>query len=372
MKIQAGQRVFTRSSITNEEFEYFLPSTISDIEAPPPPATLSPPTDDDVFLPHAAIVASRGRVMLSAETIEQARLLEALVYSWRGKSPDIASFPDLHAKANGVNRTRSTYRDSMVWVDGLRPVDAKLIPGPASTVLPLMLDYADFLRRRDIPALVKLAIAHYQILMIHPFFDGNGRLSRLLALINAQPVVGTSRAFAIVAVLAMHRRALRGLFHEARAGNLCNYLAYWEKVVAWSDVCVAQAAQYRELAMNKISQEISMFKSIQRLATFLIEAPLFTQARLASDLNLSGKLGLRYVDQLRKSEVIELHPTANGAQCFRCPTSVSYWRQVMENTASTSTQLLQPAAISSCAALPMPSQTPLSTRSQKPDSPSDR
>jgi Fic family protein len=341
VKIPAGQRIFARSSITNEEYEYFIPSIVSNIEASPQCVTLfSPLIDENAFLPHAAIMVSRGRTMLSAEVIEQSRSLVALTRSWRGKSLDIKRVAHLHAIANGGNSAHSAYRDSMVWVDGLRPVDAKLIPGPASTVLPLMHDYIAFIRRSDIDIKTKLALAHYQILMIHPFFDGNGRLSRLLAVINAQPVLGTSRAFAIAAVLAMHRRALRDLFHEVRAGDLRNYLAYWEKLISWSSDCVAKAAHCRELAVDKISQRLSMFKSIERLAAFLIERPIFTQSQLARDLRLSEKLGSRYIDQLSKHDIIELHPSTNGVRCFRCPISVEYFRQVIRETASSSMQLL--------------------------------
>ncbi len=346
MRLLAAQRIFTRSSITSEEFEYFIPSVISNIEASPLSVTVPPPADDNTFLPHAAIMASRGRVTLSVEIATHARFLNVLARSCRGTFLDVESIRELHAEANVANGTRSTYRDSMVWVDGLRPVDAKLIPGPASTVLPLMRDYIAFIRRDDVDIKTKLALAHYQILMIHPFFDGNGRLSRLLALINAQPVVGTSRAFAIAAVLAMHRRALRDLFHEVRAGDLCNYLAYWEKLISWSSDCVAKAAHFRELTADKISQRLSMFKSVDRLATFLIESPIFTQAQLANGLHLSEKLGSRYIDQLSKNDIIELHPSANGVRCFRCPTSVEYWRQVMQETASSSMQLF-PQSMSS-------------------------
>jgi|GEM_PF-5178327 len=336
-----GQRIVTRSSITGEQLEYFVPASIGRIDA----ATLGSgefqtlAVSSNSFLPLAAIVVSRGRITLSADLLHQTKTLKRLADAWSNKIIDEKKICELHAGANGKSKW-SIYRDSMVWVDGLRPIDAKLIPGPASGIRPLMEDYFEFLRRKDIPAWIKLAIAHYQILMIHPFFDGNGRLSRLLALINAQPVVGTSRAFAIAAVLAMHRRALRDLFHEVRAGDLRNYLVYWERLISWSSDCVAKAAHFRELAVDKISQRLNMFKSVDRLATFLIESPIFTQAQLANGLHLSEKLGSRYIDQLSKNDIIELHPSANGVRCFRCPISVEYWRQVMQETASSSMQLL--------------------------------
>ena len=110
--------------------------------------------------------------------------------------------------------------------------------------------------------------------------------------------------------------------------------------------CVAQAAQFRELATKKISERLDMFQAPQRLADFFIESPLFTQAQLANGLRLSPKLGSRYIDTLRKNEIVDAHPSPNTERHFRCPISVGYWRQVMEGTASSSTQLL-PHALSS-------------------------
>ena len=356
-----GQRIFVRSSITGEQLEYFVPALIGKIDAASLDSSELPSltTSGTPFRPFAAIVASRGRITLCADLLHQTKALKRMADIWSNKRVDQENVCELHAHANGKSK-RSTYRDSMVWVDGLRPIDSKLIPGPASGLQSLMEDYFEFLRRKDIQAGVKLAIAHYQILMIHPFFDGNGRLSRMLALINAQSVLGRSRAFAIAAALAMHRRKLRDLFQNVRTGNFCNYLAYWEKLVAWSDVCVVQAARFRELAADKISRRLTMFKSIERLTTFLIETPLFTRAQLASELRLSDKLESRYIDQLSSSEVIELHPSADGIQYFRCPISVGYWRQVMENTALTSTQLLE-SQTSSCSVSSVLSQTPPAT-----------
>lgn len=57
------------------------------------------------------------------------------------------------------------------------------IPPKPSDVQPLMADFVEWLNSEETMDMhpVKLAaIAHYQLVKIHPFVDGNGRTSRLL------------------------------------------------------------------------------------------------------------------------------------------------------------------------------------------------
>ena len=57
-------------------------------------------------------------------------------------------------------------------------------PPPASEVQILMLELVDWLRSDEanqLSPLLKAGIAHYQLVDIHPFLDGNGRTARALA-----------------------------------------------------------------------------------------------------------------------------------------------------------------------------------------------
>ena len=74
------------------------------------------------------------------------------------------------------------YRESGVWVSGGRgrpPVytapDAELVP-------PLMRELVSWLNEGDleVPAFVRAAMAHLNLVSIHPWRDGNGRMSRCL------------------------------------------------------------------------------------------------------------------------------------------------------------------------------------------------
>jgi Fic family protein len=73
-----------------------------------------------------------------------------------------------------------------VYIGSSRDVEAaRFVPPPPHLLTELMDQFSGYLEKNDdLPAVIQLALLHYQFETIHPFEDGNGRLGRILILLG--------------------------------------------------------------------------------------------------------------------------------------------------------------------------------------------
>lgn len=86
----------------------------------------------------------------------------------------------------GRGKTPGEVRRSQVWVGGTRPGNAVFVPPPPGELADCLKHLERFINDvpEPTPPLIKAGLAHVQFETIHPFLDGNGRIGRLLIVLQ--------------------------------------------------------------------------------------------------------------------------------------------------------------------------------------------
>jgi Fic family protein len=130
---------------------------------------------------------------------------------------------DLHFDACGFQRDKDPGR----WRTGpigVTAADGTLeFRGPdAERVVPLMAEVVEWLENGDLEAdvFVRAAMAHLNVISVHPFRDGNGRVSRIVqSLVLARGGLASPEFFSIEEYLGAHTREYYAALREAQGGS---------------------------------------------------------------------------------------------------------------------------------------------------------
>lgn len=82
----------------------------------------------------------------------------------------------------GDNKSRGNFRNGQVYIGslGCGIENATYIPPEFQNIMPALDNWEKYINEGEQENLITCAIMHAQFEMIHPFFDGNGRLGRML------------------------------------------------------------------------------------------------------------------------------------------------------------------------------------------------
>jgi Fic family protein len=167
----------------------------------------------------------------------------------------------------GLGKTPGEFRRSQVWIGGSRPGNAVFVPPPADA-LPACLDqFERFLHDDPEPTspLLKAALAHVQFETIHPFLDGNGRLGRLLIVLQLvadgllrEPLLYPSLFF------KAHRSLYYELLNDVRLkGDWERWLAFFAEAV---EASASQALHTAQALLACVSLDADRIVGLGRTA----------------------------------------------------------------------------------------------------------
>lgn len=168
----------------------------------------------------------------------------------------------------GAGKAPGEFRRSQVWLGGTRPGNAIFVPPPADR-LPECLDaFERFLHDQPEPTspLLRAALAHVQFETIHPFLDGNGRIGRLLIVLQ---LVADGLLREALLYPSLFFSAHRPLYYELLNGVRLN--GDWER---WLDffaeavqVSATQAVQTAQALLALVQGDRAQIATLGRAAT---------------------------------------------------------------------------------------------------------
>lgn len=174
----------------------------------------------------------------------------------------------LMAHPGGRGKMPGEVRRSQVWIGGTRPGNAAFVPPPPDEVPECLRHFERFLNDEPepTPPLIKAALAHVQFETIHPFLDGNGRIGRLLIVLQLvadgvlrEPMLYPSLFF------KTHRRQYYELLNEVRlSGDWESWLDFFAEGV---QVSATQAVATANALLALVNADRDRLAGLGRAAT---------------------------------------------------------------------------------------------------------
>lgn len=185
-------------------------------------------------------------------------------------------------------------------------------PQDKDQILDYISNLFDYINTFQINDLVKIIITHYQFEAIHPFFDGNGRVGRILMALQfclekklRYPILYTSGY--IVKNKSIYYELFRGIQDNNK----------WRDWIVFHLNGIISQAREGLLRINEISKLQKIFvskleaslklpkKHKSQVSQYFFIKAFYTQADMARTLNMSRNTAKKYLETLESFELLQ-------------------------------------------------------------------
>jgi Fic family protein len=234
--------------------------------------------------------------------------------------------------SSGSFRTEQVFIGKMVIITNSQ----HYIPSAPSDILASMRDLEKFIQRKDsIDAIIKTALAHYQIETIHPFKTGNGRVGRILAylvLLNmrvlTRPIICISQYFLLNRAEYIDRmeRLRQVQVYEQWIKFFIEAVIYAaddsiRRINAW--MCI------REESLKKIECSGKTVKTLRKAFNIIELCPIINVNTLSERAEVSYNTAASMLKQLMDLEIIRV---TNGKERYRDYMYTDFWNCFLGDT----------------------------------------
>ena len=159
---------------------------------------------------------------------------------------------------------------------------------PESKIITAMDSALSILNNEKYDILIRVALFHYFFGYIHPFYNGNGRMSRFISSYMLAGFFSESACLRISYVIKEHRKKYYDLFKSANdrrnkgelTGFVMGYLSFFKEAIDSTyntlDEKYKLYQKYEQLLDNWIDQHMNRLSTLQRLCfRYILQADLF-------------------------------------------------------------------------------------------------
>lgn len=213
----------------------------------------------------------------------------------------------------GDGKTPGELRTRQNWIGGASPNSAIFIPPLAEMMPDYLSDLEMFWHNRAIamPKLVRIAVTHYQFETIHPYADGNGRVGRLLIMLQlmyfglmTKPTLYMSDFF------ERNRQSYYDALMQVRVNqDLDHWLMFFlDGVIASAESSKEKfrlIGELREDYQRRLMHMGRRAKRTSELLDYLYEQPVVNVARVASLLGISPSNANALVAEMVEEKILK-------------------------------------------------------------------
>jgi len=293
---------------------------------------------EGTYAPFADVLAAdRDNLQLTVELREVLNFedMAELAFSWPEDRPlTLGMLSELQRTL--VQGTRGQLSDAgglrdrivVIGARGRGFDEARFVPPPPGDQLRVgvenLLTWVEY--PPDLPAVVQAALTHYQFETLHPYSDGNGRLGRLLVIVQLLREALIREPLLVVSPWFEQRRdqyqeALLNLSYD---GHWDNWIAFFAEGVAAaateSQRKVERLVEMQENLRSRV-QEAGKRGVAERLAADVVGIPYVSRADVRERYSLSGQGAINAINTLVQLGI--LAPAASrfsrGGQVYVAP-----------------------------------------------------
>ncbi len=215
--------------------------------------------------------------------------------------------------SKGFDKRPGQYRKTQAFIgpDGYIG-NARYVAPMATEVDRLMDELEKFIHSpNELPSLMAIGIIHYQFEAIHPFFDGNGRLGRLLIalLLAAKDILSEPILYLSAFFERRKQEYIRLLFRISTHVEWREWILFFLEgiiVVAYCAGCLAKnLLQLREQHRAKFQSNRATTAKTLELIDGLFRWPVTSVNRAMNYLEMSHQGATKYIQNLQQSGVLE-------------------------------------------------------------------